>query len=414
MITMEEYYMIKGLKNKGMSIMQISREMGVDRKTVSNWLKRKEPPAYRKRQFRQGKLDPFKDYILERMNEGCVNAAVIFDEIAADGYQGKMTILREFMKPYREKALARASIRYETPPGKQAQVDWGEFVVTMPDGNLKKLYAFIMVLGHSRNYYLEFTENSKFDTLIGCHERAFAYFGGVTESILYDNMKTVVAHSHKTGNDKWNQRFLRFAEHHHFIPVRHRPYLPRSKGKVERGVQYVRGNFWPRVKIFSDLAELNEQARLWLDTKCNVRLHQTIHKIPHEILQEEQLKPMNTEPFLAVDLVSRKVMNDCMISYQTNYYSVPFRFVGHRVGVRDLRNGTIEIYDETGTFIEGYRKPAQKHQVQKMKKHFEGLNSQNHKAKARKAPLMIPNQSPKVHQRPLVVYDSLVSEVATW
>ena len=73
MITIEEYYMIKGLKNKGMSIMQISREMGVDRKTVSNWLKRNEPPAYRIHQFRQGKLDPFKDYILERMNEGCVN-----------------------------------------------------------------------------------------------------------------------------------------------------------------------------------------------------------------------------------------------------------------------------------------------------------------------------------------------------
>lgn len=413
MITIEEYYMIKDLKNKGMSITQISKEMDVDRKTVSNWLKRNGPPTYQKRQIPEGKLDPFKDDVLQRMNEGCVNAVVIYDEITAKGYQGKLTILREFMKPHREKALAKASIRYETPPGKQAQVDWGEFVIEKPDGSLKKLYAFIMVLGYSRNYYLEFTENSKFDTLIGCHERAFAYFGGVTESILYDNMKTVVAHSHKTGNDKWNQRFLRFADHHQFIPIRHRPYLPRSKGKVERGVRYVRDNFWPRVKSVTDFADLNDQARLWLDTTCNVRIHQTIRQIPRKILAEEKLKPMNTEPFLCVDLVSRKVMNDCMISYQSNYYSVPFRFVGQRVGIRDLRNGTIEIYDESGTFIESYRKPAQKYQIQKMKKHFEGLQIQNHKAKARKAPLMIPDQSPKVHQRPLAVYDSLVSEVST-
>ena len=413
MINSEEYFMIRDLKSKGMTITQISKEMGVDRKTVSNWLKKNNVPVYKKRVLQSSKLDPFKSYILERMNDGCVNAVVIYDELVEKGYQGKLTILREFMKPHREKVMSKASIRFETPPGKQAQVDWGEFFIEQTDGKFKKLYAFIMVLGYSRDYYLEFTENSKFDTLIGCHERAFTFFGGVPESILYDNMKTVVAHSHKTGIDKWNQRFLRFADHHSFIPVRHRPYHPRSKGKVERGVKYVRGNFWPRIQTFTDLSDLNEQARLWLDTRCNVRLHQTTRRIPQEVLTEERLRPMNLEPFLSTDLVSRKVMNDCMISYQTNYYSVPFRFVGSRVGVRDLRNGQIEIYDEAGILIERYRKPAGKYQVQKIKKHFEGLLIQNQKAKARKAPLMIPNQSPKVHQRPLTVYDSLISEVVT-
>lgn len=411
MLNCEEYFMIRDLKSRGLSIKQISNEVGVDRKTVSKWLSIKAIPTYKRTKKQNSKLDPYKNYILHRMNEGCVNSMVIFDEIVAKGYEGKHTILREFMKPYREKVLSKASIRYETPPGKQAQVDWGEFQVLLPDGTLKKIYAFIMILGYSRNYYLEFTENSKFDTLISCHERAFSYFGGLPESILYDNMKTVVANSHKTGDDKWNPRFLRFAEHHDFTPVRHRPYMPRSKGKVERGVKYVRGNFWPRIKEFKDLMELNEQAKIWLDTTCNLRLHKTTRKIPAEVLKEENLRPKNPSPFLSTDLVSRKVMNDCSISYESNFYSVPFRFVGNRVGVRDLRNGSIEIYDETGVLVDTYRKLPGKYNSQKMKKHFEGLITENRKAKARKAPLMIPEQSPKVHQRPLEVYDSLICEV---
>jgi hypothetical protein len=176
-------------------------------------------------------------------------------------------------------------------------------------------------------------------------------------------------------------------------------------------VKYVRGNFWPRIKSFTDLVDLNEKALIWLDTKCNARLHQTTRRVPKEALLEERLHPMNLEPFLATDLVSRKVMNDCMISFESNYYSVPFRFVGSRVGIRDLKNGKIEIYDENGAFIDSYRKLSGKYQVQKMKKHFEGLITQNRQAKARKAPLVIPDQSPKVHQRPLEVYDSLICEV---
>lgn len=411
MITSEDFFMIRDLKCRGLTNTQIAKEMGVDRKTVSNWLKVQALPTYKKRPEKPSKLDPYKQYILERMNEGCVNAMVLFDEISEKGYQGKLTILREFMKPYREKVLSKASIRFETPPGKQAQVDWGEFVVSRPDGKLKKLYAFIMILGYSRNYYVEFTEDSKFDTLIGCHERAFAYFGGVTESILYDNMKTVVAHSHKQGIEKWNQRFLRFAEHHNFTPVRHRPYMPRSKGKVERGVKYVRGNFWPRVKAFTDLVDLNERTMEWLETKCNVRLHQTTKRIPKEYLLDEKLNPANTEPFHSTEMISRKVMNDCMVSFDTNFYSVPHKYVGSRVGIRDLKNGTIEIYDETGKLIDTHRKLTGKYQVQKTKGHFEGLLTRNQKAKATTAPLMIQDQTPKVHQRPLEVYDSLIGEV---
>ena len=107
MINREEFFMIKELKSKGMTITQIAKEVGVDRKTVSSWLKANTMPSYKPRAKKECKLELFKDYIQERMNEGCVNATIIFDEIVAQGYQGKMTILREYMRPRREKAYPK-------------------------------------------------------------------------------------------------------------------------------------------------------------------------------------------------------------------------------------------------------------------------------------------------------------------
>ena len=223
MVQREEFFMIKDLKSKGLSNVQIAQALELNRKTVAKWLKSNEFPKYKLKAALPSKLDTYKSYILSRMNEGCVNAQIIFDEITALGYTGKMTILREFMKPHRPATKQQACIRYETPPGKQAQVDWGEFKLLCQDGSFQKVHAFIMILGYSRISYVEFTEDEKINTLLGCHERAFQFFGGIPETILYDNMRTVVKHSHKTGENKWNDTFLQFAKHHGFSPIRCRP-----------------------------------------------------------------------------------------------------------------------------------------------------------------------------------------------
>ena len=115
--------------------------------------------------------------------------------------------------------------------------------------------------------------------------------------------------------------------------------------------------------------------------------------------------------FLSVSLASRKVMNDCMVQYETNLYSVPFQFVGKRVAIKDLMNGYLEFYDENGAFIDRHEKSIGKHQYRRNKKHFEGLVSRNHSVNAPTAPLMTSDSSPKVYQRPLDVYDRLITEV---
>lgn len=412
MIDREGFFMIRDMRARGMSIKQIAEAMDVDRKTVSKWIKSKELPQYKRKAPLKGKLEDHKKYVLSRMAEGCLNATVILEEIAERGYTGKITLLRDFMKPHRKTHSSSASIRYETPPGKQAQVDWGEFKVRLPDGKEKKLHAFVMLLGHSRFMYVEFTEDEKIETLIGCHERAFRFFGGITETILYDNMRTVVKHSHESGQNKWNDTFLRFAQFQGFNPIRCRPYNPRGKGKVENGVKYLRRNFWPRVTSVRSISELNEKVREWLDAKCNVRVHKTTHEIPAEAFLREALKPYREESFLNSSIASRKVMNDCMVQYETNLYSVPHQFVGKRIAIKDLKNGTLELYDEKGLYIDCHEKSMGRHQLRRKKKHFEGLVSINHAVKAPTAPLMIPDASPKVYQRPLEIYDRLLAEVA--
>ena len=129
-----------------MNITQIAESLDLDRKTVSRWLNCNQLLNYHRKPQQESKLDNYKTYILGRMNDGCVNSVVIFDEIKAMGYQGKLTILRDFMKPYREQARGKASIRFENPPGKQAQVDWGEFKLKKEDGTFLKTHAFIMIV----------------------------------------------------------------------------------------------------------------------------------------------------------------------------------------------------------------------------------------------------------------------------
>ncbi|WP_286890679.1 IS21 family transposase [Thermobacillus sp.] len=252
MIRNGEFYMIHEIKKRGMSISQIANELGRDRKTIRKWLQQSEPAYYQRHVKRPSKLDPFKDYIRRRMEEGCLNANVIFDEIKAQGYTGRKTILRSFMQPLRPSVLSKATVRFETSPGYQAQVDWGRFRVEW-NGEPKRLYAFVMVLGYSRVMYVEFTEDEKLETLMGCHLRAFEYFGGRPEVVLYDNMKTVVADFDERGHAVWNERFARFAAHHGFLLQSCRPYRARTKGKVENGIGYVRKNFWPRVRTFTGL-----------------------------------------------------------------------------------------------------------------------------------------------------------------
>ncbi len=408
MLRWEEIFMIKELKEQRMFLKDIATVIDRDVKTIRKYIKAEKLPEYRRDSVRQSKLDSFKEYVLKRMLKGgCTNAVLIFEEICEKGYTGKLTILRDFMQPYRKSALSIAVKRFETPPGKQAQVDWGEFKAEH-NGKMIKLHCFVMVLGFSRKMYVEFTEDEKIGTLIGCHERAFQYFGGVPETILYDNMRTVVKDPSGKGDLKWNDKFLQFAKYSSFSLIRCRPYSPRTKGKVENGVKYVRGNFWPRITQFRSLADLNAKGISWLN-KANMRVHGTTKEVPEERFKRENLKPLPTSAFNLNYLEDRRVSTDCFVTFQSNRYSVPAEYVQEKVRVKDPKNGIIEIYSLGGMRIALHEKLEGKNKTRYKKEHFKCISKESQSRVAHQAPKMIPEITPEVQERPLSIYEEVMN-----
>ena len=260
MLKMEEWLLIRDLYSQGFSISEIARKTGFDRKTVKKYIRLKTLPEPQKRPGRKSKLDPFKPYILEKLKEGPYTAARLFREIKEMGFDGGKTIVKDFVQKVRPEQGIPAVFRYETKPGIQAQVDWGEMGTVEVDGKVKKLFCFNMILGYSRMRYVEFTLSTDTQTLIQCHLNAFEYFGGFTQEILYDNMKQVVIkRALKSSDSKWNSQFEDFFKCFGFIPRLCRPYRPQTKGKIENTVGYVKRDFFLG-RRFSSLENLNCQA----------------------------------------------------------------------------------------------------------------------------------------------------------
>jgi transposase len=347
MLRGEERFMIKDLFRKGLSVSEIARLSGHDRKTVRASLQESvlRPPARRK--ARGSKLDPFRAYLEARLAEGVDNARKLYQEIQERGYQGKETLVRTWVQPRRApRENSKATVRFETEPGEQAQVDWGCFGFIEHQGRRQRLYAFVMTLGWSRAMYVEFTVSADEAWFLRCHLHAFHYFGGVPREVLHDNLKTAVVSREMDGTVHWNPRYLDFAHYYGFTPRACRPYRAQTKGKVERGIRYVRGNFWLGLH-FIDLTDLNRQAVSWLDRTANRRRHGTTGQVPAELLAAEGLQPLGGKPDYDTSLLSyRRSGRDCLVSYDSNYYTVPAAFAGQRLLVKETEEGQLLIFSD--------------------------------------------------------------------
>jgi hypothetical protein len=196
--------------------------------------------------------------------------------------------------------------------------------------------------------YIEFTTDMKIPTLIACHQRAFEFFQGIPQAILYDNMSQV-----RSNPGRLNLRFLDFANHYGFTVKTHRPYRPRTKGKVERAVDYIKDNFL-NGRRFEGLSDMQMQAFVWLEQTANVRVHGTTGEKPQDLwLQEkEQLLDLSqVKPFQLAVREERKVASDSFVSYGRSRYSVPPCFIGKNVEV-SAELGVIRIYTQDAIIAE--------------------------------------------------------------
>ncbi len=344
MLSQEDYLVIKTLKGRGVYNVDIAAELGVHPKTVSRALRRGGAPSSSRRP-RSSKLDPYKAHIDQLLSEGVWNAVVILREIQAAGYSGKGSILRDYIRPKRVLRKSKATVRFETPPGRQLQSDWGE-VVTSVGGQDVTVDFMVNTLGYSRRFHFWCTDSQDAEHTYEGLVRSFEYLGGVSEEVLVDNQKSAVL-MHSAGQQAvFNARFVDLAGQYGFTPRACQPYRARTKGKDERMVGYVKHHFFVRYRAFDSLAHMNQLAEQWLREEADQRVHGTTGEVVRERFAREQ-PLLHALPAIRYDtsyLETRRVSWDCYIDVRGNRYSVPDHLAGQPVQVRIGLDEQLRVY----------------------------------------------------------------------
>ena len=327
---------------------KIARHLRIGRHTLDKYLE--TPVATPASRDRGSKLDPYKAAIAELLDKDPeARAPVIAQRLRTLGYDGGITILKDYLHAVRKSAAKRrAYVRMEPSPGERFDIDWGHFGSLLYNGTPRKLYAFCLVECHSRKMYLEFTHSQSFETFVRCHIHAFDALHGCARELWFDNLATAVA-EHDGNLVRFNPRFLAFARDYGFIPRACHVAAAWEKGKVERAIGYVRQNFWP-LRSFQDLADVNSQARRWLEEIANQRKHRETGQAPEARFQSELLRPV---PLLAADFrdsAEALVHKDIRLSFDGNRYCVPPRYVGHKLTIK-ADSSTVTIYDQTKEIV---------------------------------------------------------------
>jgi transposase len=310
MIGREIRMLLRHYLEHGTSKSALARQWGISRDTVHRWIRDGDldrdldaaAVRYGPRPPVPTKLDAYKAIIEARLAAYPELSAVrLLAEIRAAGYTGGYSQLKALVRQLRPALTPAPVVRFETPAGKQAQVDFARF--TFPWG---VRYALLVVLGYSRLLWCRFYPRQDMRTLVSGLEEAFRYFGGVPQELLFDQMKAVITRDLRLegGALIHNLEFLRFAAHWGFTPRACRPYRAQTKGKVERPVRYVRGNFVYGRTFLQD-GDLDQQRQQWLEGVANVRVHGTTGEPPQVRFDRDervQLQPLAARPYTSLVL----------------------------------------------------------------------------------------------------------------
>lgn len=301
----EKRVLLREYLQDGMPKSDLAKKLGISRRTIYHWIATgqldreldDETVRYTARPPVERKIDPYVGIIETRLAEFPKLSSVrLFEEICEAGFDGSYTQVKEHVRSVRPRPKPEPVVRFETPPGHQAQVDFAHF--TTPWG---KRWALLLVLGYSRFMWVGFFPRQTMQNLMRGIEAAFYYFGGVPKELLFDQMKAVIIDDQRESGGRLieNVEFVRFANHWGFKTRACRPYRAKTKGKVERPIRYLRENFFYARTFLSD-EDLAAQLSVWLDRKANVRVHGTTGKVPAEELQNAEraiLAPLASRPY---------------------------------------------------------------------------------------------------------------------
>jgi transposase len=334
MIDYQQFCHIKDLHaNQGLTVAQIADALALDRRTVAYWLTQER---FRTRHVgpRASKLDPFKPHIRHLLEKYPYSAQQIFQRLRQQGFDGGYSIVKDYVRTVRP-GRHNAFLKLAFAPGECAQVDWSAFGSVSVGHTSRRLSFFVLVLCYSRMMYVEFTVSQTMEHFLACHQHAFDFLGGVPTTIMVDNLKSAVLKRALGQAPVFNPKYLDFAEHHGFRIVPCNVGKGNEKGRVENGVGYVKKNFLAGLDL-ADFSLLNTEARHWLDTIANVRLHGETRKPPTQLWQAEKpsLQPLPTQPFDIATVSQVRASRQFRITLDTNRYSVPAHLAGQALTLK--------------------------------------------------------------------------------
>lgn len=344
MISESQWGAVRALFERGVNRKAIARELGLDIKTVRKWLRRGFEPQQRRPRGRL--LDRFSEFLRARSVEVGFNTAVLFRELREQGYVGSSSALSRYVSPWRAEQRGQevGTVRFETEPGAQSQVDWGTSWVWLGEERVR-VHLFVMVLGYSRRVFTRAYLNEGLDSLLDAHERAFAHFGGRTKTILYDNPRTIVTSKDETsGAVVWNATFKDRMDFYGLTVRLCKYYRAQTKGKVESGVKYVKRNALAG-RRFADLDALNVWLLEWCLTIADERVHGTTHERPTERFQRAEASALvaltERRPVPRERVEQRIVPRDGNVAVESNRYPVPIAWAGRMIEVRILAEAIV-------------------------------------------------------------------------
>jgi transposase len=356
----------------------IARDLGLDVKTVRRCLRQPAWHPYQRAPESDTLLTPHHAFLETRAPAVDYSAQILYQELTQQyGYTGSYDTVKRFVRPRREgQSLAeRATLRFETPPGLQSQIDWGQALVPFRSGRAVR-HVFVLTLGYSRRSFYLACRDEQLHTFLDAHEQAFDYFAGHTKEHLYDRPRTVCRPSGE-GGVIWNATFQSFAQYWGFEPRLCQAYRARTKGKVESGVKYLKRNFLPGREFIDDL-HLSEEILTWMTTIADQRIHGTTHERPMDrfVAERAHLVAITHHPAFRLEATyPRVVADDFLVNLDTNRYSVPFRFIGRTVEVKRTGGRVIIRYQDA--VVAEHDELLGRHQVRILPAHSPGAIARN-------------------------------------
>ena len=393
MIDFELFAKIKNYhEQKGLNTAQIARELSLDPRTVAKWIHQNH---FRKRApvKRPSKLDAFKSSIVRMLETHPYSAAQILDRIREEGFDGRYSIVKDYVRKVRPKRQ-QAFLKLAFAPGECAQVDWGSHGSIRTGETHRRLSFFVMVLCYSRMMYLEFTVSQTMEHFLACHQNAFDYFGSVPRKIMVDNLKSAVLKRITGEAPVFNPTYLDFANTYGFTIAPCNIRKGNEKGRVENGVGYVKKNFLAGVDL-PHFDAVNPAARIWLNEIANIRIHGETRKKPIELFQEEKphLLPLSPHPFDIANVTQVRASSQFRIAFDSNRYSVPAGYAGARLTLKAYPD-RLCIYHED-ELIARHPRGFDRHQDFEDPDHPKPLLAQRRKARDQNLFMRFINLSPK-------------------